>query len=52
MSNQACNEELEWTAGYLYTHYDCPHCGAEVCVEGDTRDEVIECDHCGESFQG
>lgn len=46
------DRQLPKATGYPYTHYDCPHCGQVVQVEGDTRDEVIDCDFCGKQFEG
>jgi len=43
---------MEEATGWFYTHYDCPHCLEVVETEGDTREEIIECDACGKQFKG
>lgn len=46
------NDEMMQATGYIYTHYDCPYCGAVLEFENDTKDEVLECEQCGKEFQG
>ncbi len=46
------SDEMESATGYIYTHYDCPYCDAHLEFEGDTKDDVLECDQCGMEFQG
>lgn len=39
-------EPDEETAGYLFTHWDCPKCGEPQETEGDATREVLECPDC------
>ena len=43
---------METTTGYLYTHYDCPHCDEMIEFENDTKGEVLECPHCDQESEG
>lgn len=43
---------MEQATGYIYTHYDCPHCGSMVEFENDTKGETLECPECEQEFEG
>jgi len=46
MEDDEQNERIE-VRGYIYTHWDCPHCGSVHEVEGDGKGDADECQDCG-----
>lgn len=40
------NEEDNEVSGYIFTHFDCPHCSEAGEVEGDASGDTLICTSC------
>lgn len=45
------DDDEEPVRGYLYTHFDCPHCGEAGETEGDASHDKVRCTACGKEVQ-
>jgi transcription elongation factor Elf1 len=39
-------DEDNEVSGYIFTHFDCPHCNEPGEVEGDAAGDTITCTAC------